>query len=480
MSLDVRAREAAAALQASVAGAAQDPPELGTGPVGRRRLALVAAAVLVVAAAVTVAVRAGDEDAAPVVAGPNAEVPRLVPGGPADALTVLGATDLPVEDPYGTDAGVLVFGTDDDRDPFGDGNLGILWTSTGQERVGEGEDVGDAMVRGNPVSAHAADATSPATVQWQEGPFQVTVASRTSTVDELLTVAAATVVTNAGVELAEDPTGLVRVGAARLTVPGAGSILLPLGGDGHAGAWSADGDEVTVVTVAGGDEVRTAVAFASGALHPVTVRGRDGLVDAEGSVVVWEEAEGVIAAVQTSEPGLAALLAAADGLREASEDEWQAVVAAGPGPDEVAEEPTPPAAGLGDDEGDLSWSVGRDGRAVCADVTDRSVTGMGCMLVGPGEAAAASHELSDGRVLVFGAVVDGTVGVVVDSSDRPYDGMVDPEQDVFAVVVDAGGKPSAVRPYGDDGEPLETIPVPPPHPYDREDDVVLPGGRPGS
>lgn len=456
MSLDTRAREAAAALTASLDALPAGPPPLRAPSTGRRAL-LAAAVVLAVVAVAVVALR-DDERAAPVVTTPGTDVPRLVPPAVPDGLEPTGAADLPLAREAETGMFMVVFGDPTAADPFAAGDLAMTWWRSGGDlEPGAGDR--DVTVRGRRGTARDGDEIEPSWVQWREEDVVVTLSSRHLAVDALLTVADGAVVAGGDVVIPRPPDGLVEVGRADMLLPDAGSVLLPAGAPGHVAGWqAAEGGRLLVVaTVAADIGVGHALAWLAGPSEPVVVRGRRGW-SSPGGLLVWPERDGVLAMVAGTGLDPAAVREVAESLREASDEEWAALVGMAAGhteeePGVVATLPVPPEAGTATvqlhDNGD-----------VCLErvIGEQSAVGCGPQVADGDLVVAVEVPMEDGTTLVYGRAPEGTVAVAVSSETGAVAGTLDVSADrLWAVLLAAGHHADRVDATAADGTQLASV-----------------------
>jgi hypothetical protein len=337
--LDTRARAAAAGLHR----AADDlePPEWEP-PSNRRRtgarLAVAAVAVAGIVAVVVVGRAVVTDDPRQPVASGSGGVPALIPDALPDGLAAAGAVDLPrPEEELGPERMTVRL--------FGDATGGALSVTVFHSEAAEPADFGESTtVRGKPAWVSEDDAGQTA-LMWQEAPGILALVTSGS-----LDLAAMSSVAE-GLTFGTDPAG----GDVTVTVlpPGfapmgalhdaalTGAILpsaLPVTTGGHlAGFRDATGNRALVVgtITPEPDEVPVLRWMLGADAGEITVRGHQALRTTQAGgidAVIWEESPGLYAVVGGT-VGADAVLAAAESLRPATEQEWAAIVALG---DEVS------------------------------------------------------------------------------------------------------------------------------------------------
>jgi hypothetical protein len=325
--LDRRAGAAAAAVRAAVADLA---PRTEAAPAPRRPRwpALVAAVVLVVAAIGGVVVLQRDDGESVVAGLPGVEGLRLIPDDVPAGLELHLATDLPGEGSQ--ESTFKVYGRGPEDDPFRDGDLAIIVTQDGDVRI---PPEGNVELRGVPGDL-SADEGQGGTLSWGEpGLGSVMVVSRTVEGEQLVAFAE----------------GLRREGHDLVGTPPAGLTLVadldsqaPAGGGVPSDAGSSifyqqpeSGRTLGVTTVP--DEPGMVEVFrwlSGGEARRTTVRGHAGWVAASfpdgggtlSSGLVWHEGPGVLTAVSATGLDEEEVRRVAEGLRPATDDQWQALL----------------------------------------------------------------------------------------------------------------------------------------------------------
>lgn len=341
MTVDVDARMRAAS--DSLRNASERlTPEIPPRPRVRPVVVAVAVCVVVVLAAGVVALQR-DDDRDRVTISETPTVPRLMPGDFPDGLPPPTAFDLPIAGSFfGTDsAAVTVYGDPAADDPFAVADLAVVESDADAFSLVPPEDSDPVTARGHQGSA-GDDVRLGAWVRWDEAPDRhVLVASRTLDRGQLLAVAGGLAEGGGGVVLGSASTGvpgpLERIGSVPDFLLSSLSLGLaptaPASAVGHVvGSETDEYDLGLFATTFEGDASDLAVIrWLSRAGDEVEVRGHAGWtgVDEVGSerrTLVWEESPGIVVVVESAGLDAADLLAAAESLRPAGDEEWDALL----------------------------------------------------------------------------------------------------------------------------------------------------------
>jgi hypothetical protein len=490
--LDTRVRAAAESLRRSV-----DAVPVPAAP-RRSRAALGAVtavvAVVVLAGAAMLVLRNGDRPAD--VATGSTPVPRLIADPVPEGMSPSYAADLPLpeDEILPGSMAVTVYGDAAADDPFAVVDLGILVVT--DETLALGGD--PVTVRGRP--GEATDSGRYGTsVTWDEAPdSEVTLASRTLERSQLLALAEGLTIEGTSVALGPLPAGLPvalsEVGTAT-DMPFDGFLPAPRSAVGHVVEYRAEAGEsrLAVGSAAGGARNLAVLRWSFHANQVVDMRGGQGWVGRfppeSGfppiTVVVWAESPGVIAVVAGDGMTEGELLAAAEILRPATDDEWTALLGQ-PHDAESGDEPssattvtardddapgnetamTTPAGsvvslhGVGD--GDRpAWVVYIDGRgALCAESSDGTSGSASC---GDGQQRTATlHDNAGNPIVVFGVMPDGAVNVEVEGDIA---GSIETtpspngSTSIYALALDGRPVPAAVIFRDGQGRVIEVAPV---------------------
>lgn len=348
--LDARARAAAAGLRRAATELELPAPR----PRPRRRRAVRpkawpavgvagAAVAVLIAAVLAVAARSGDDAGRPATSMATG-MPVLIPDPTPDGFEPTGATELPRA---ATDRGpehltVMAFGHADAADPAASPDLGISILRA--EGIVPGDFGRQVTVRGGPawVSTDNAGRTA---LSWEEAPGVLALVDSGTLSEGDLVAVAEGLTFNADhteVEVPDLPSGLTLLGTmtdAGLTGALAPSVL-PDATTGHMVGYQdpADGRALIVATLRiDAGEAAVLHRTLGRPLGDVEVRGHAGRLmvqdaDASGGAVlhtlIWEEAPGTYVTV-AGNLDEADLLAVAEGLRPASEQEWTDLEALG-------------------------------------------------------------------------------------------------------------------------------------------------------
>jgi hypothetical protein len=433
-SLDRRAEAAADAVRAAVAHL--EPPQ-GEVPAPRhRRWPVLAAAVALAAVAVAGAVlveRDGDRD---VVAGPSGALPRLVADDPPDDLSAAVASELPAA---GTTASSFrLYGRGDANDPVRDGDVGIFVMRGGGSFNAPGEEVRVRGVQGT-LGEQASYGWS---LVWNEaGLGSVLVQSRSLSGQDLLPLAEGMRREGDGLVL-DRPPGGYRLVADLPGPPGLTLGIMVPGDRGSTVRYSADGGRFLALMVTE-DRPGALEAFrwlGGTRVRATTVRGHDAWFlpasaddePFELAALGWREQPGVFVSVAGSGLTEEELRAAAEGLRPATDEEWEELVAAADDDPVASSDEDMPTLAEGP-----SWRYARDGdEGVCFEVVDGGVPSGTCYSDPPRLSEGA--EQSEDGWWFHGRVSDAVVRVSVQQ------GGSDPRL-TDTVPMEGGGRAWAVR-----------------------------------
>ena len=492
--LDTRMRGASESLRRSVEGLPSDAlPQ-------RDRRPRVAAAVLVVAlVAAVVGVlwndRRGGVDS-DVTTQPSV-VPRLLPAELPNPRSARAA-DLPFEDPGRLlPAAITVYGNPHAERPFAEADLAVF--------VGDNENL---RLEGVPVTvrgregANGSDSRLGYSITWQEErATRVRVASRSLDRGQLLAIAEGLIVDGRSVTLGSvpsdvsgplEPVGAVSDLLGRPPVPASASghfvVIDPPEGDLVGGA--------DIATFAASASELGVIRWITRADDPVEVRGHSawtgafevgenepGVLSYTTRTLVWEESPGVLVAIQAYDTTEAALLAIAEGLRPASDEEWQALVdrtaTADDDPDDATasattvtappgSEPPVPDDVVPDDAvvylqgeyADGTWAVYSDAAGDLCGVTasgDRGSATCG----GPDEPVVTLHDNGGNLVALFGVLPEGATTVSIPGgSATPQTNEIGNGRTVYAAVIQGGSVPAEVTFSDGQHNVVATAPVP--------------------
>lgn len=425
MSVDTRARRAAAALSDSV-GVLADPPGLPSP--NRSRLVLAAAVVLLVVAVAVVATRTGDEDAAPVATTTRDAVPRLVPAHLPDDLRPSSATHLP-DDGSGPGVTTVVF-AHPVADTFDEGELAVSWAESDAEL---GDDEASGEVRGRPAFVEGRDGGD-AYVRWYEDGLAITVESRTLGFDVVMEVVDTVTVADGQVTVADGvlPAQMVERGRVELRESSHPSVEMPVGAAGHMAVWDGDdGRALVVVTVAADEPTVAAMAWVGrGVVERNMSIGSTWTV--EGPGYLWHAADHAVL-VRGSGLSEDEVVEVARSLRVATEEEWAAFSQ----PDGVPDGADAMLPNVGIPHG--SVTVWADGTELCAEIRQSDDVTGSCTVGGEASDVSVSVDfIADGR-LVWGRVPPSAVTVSVQTSDGGVALTSDLSDGLFAVTVPYGG-----------------------------------------
>ena len=473
MTVDVDARMRAAS--GSLRNASERlTPEVPPRPRVRPVVVAVAVCAVVVLAAGMVALQR-DDDRDRVTISETPTVPRLMPGDLPEGLPPPTAFELPMAGSFfGTDsAAVTVYGDPAADDPFAVADLVVVESDVDAFSLVTPEDSDPVTVRGHQGSA-GDDVRLGAWVRWDEAPDRhVLVASRTLDRGQLLAIAEGLAAGGGGTVLGSVPTGvpgpLERIGS----IPDFPLSSLSLGlapttsasAVGHlVGSETDDYDLGLFATTFGGDASDLAVVrWLSRASDEVDVRGHAGWTGLEevGSTrrtLVWEESPGVVVVVQSTGLDAAELLDAAESLRPAGDEEWDALLsgsATGATGQSLVYLQGEYSAG--------TWGVvtDMDGQ-VCGELTPHDVPGdptEAC--VGPDVPVATLDDGAGDPVVVYGWLPEGAVDFgMPDPVGADHTRTADDGRRIYAQLVE-GSAPTAVVFYDADGQPVTTVEVAP-------------------
>lgn len=458
MTVEARARRAAAALVASVEPLAADPPPLRPAhPV--RRVVLAAAVVLLVVAAVAL-VRSGDEAAAPVSTGPAA-VPRLVPDAvPAGGRLAL--VDLP-DAAAGTGSVVeaALYGRPGPGGPTAGGDLGVVVAPSEPFALRSGAtELVDLGGRKATLSANAPGGSEGWSLTWAEGDRYVGLATHTLAPEELIAAAGDVRLVDGVPELGSPPDGFRLVAAPRPVV-GAPDTLLPAGAEGHGVLVSFEALQwrVSVLTVAGGEDDELLARWLHGPGRAVTVRGRAAelATDRNLTKLVWREAPGVLVVVQAVDAPEEELLALLGSLRPATDAEWEDLQS---DPEEVEDEPEVVASASFDTaRGEATVTLDSEA-GICVQIAGRSGRWCG-PIAEDGGLRASMAPRPDGAWIVYGQAPPSATRVEIEHAggSLPVNHL---DGGLFAVALPGSLRPERVTAYEEPSLVLgSVVPQPP-------------------
>jgi hypothetical protein len=411
--IDSRAREAAAALHRAV-DTIDAPEAVRTPRRPRTPFLLAAAAVLVVVAVAAALLASGDDaddrDITAAGGGLQPLVARVLPGG----VELAGGFDLPAG---GSEQApeLWLYGAGSGGDPFADGVV-AAFASTEDLPV---EDIGGEQVSVGSYDGVIDDLDQQRRLRAQVGDQVVTLLSWTH--DDRALVDAATELFANGIPAdAPDRVGDLDLVAA---VHPAGGLAMPTvaGARGHATRYqSDDGRGIFVTAVDNTDAGWAVVRWALGAEpERVSVDGHDALIaqpydDDTSATIAWRDGAAIVL-VSTFGLDRAALIAAAESLEPASNDEWAAAKDAVP-PRGDADVPDDARASVGPIDAPSGASVaayvGGDG-SLCADVvTDDSSSGTcSASAVGDPPPPLTAHDNGGTAVAVAGLAPAATADI---------------------------------------------------------------------
>ncbi|MGH9250433.1 MAG: hypothetical protein ACRD0W_13055 [Acidimicrobiales bacterium] len=475
--LDTRVRAAAESLRRSVdavpvpAARRRSPAALGA--------AAAVVAVVVLAGAAMLVLRNRDRSAE--LATGSTPVPRLIADPVPEGMGPSYAADLPLpeDEILPGSMSVTVYGDAAADDPFAGADLGILVVTDETLAVGGGP----VTVRGQPGEA-TDNGRYGTSVTWDEAPgSEVTLASQTLERSQLLAIAEGLTIEGTAVALGPLPAGLPgalsEVGTATDMLV-EGPLPVPRSAVGHVVEYRAEEGEsrLAVGSAAGGASNLAVLRWSLQSNQVVDVRGGQGWLGRFPSepgfppitAVVWEESPGVIAVVAGDGMTEDELLAAAEILRPATDDEWAALLGQ-PHDSESGDDPssattvtardndapgnqtamTTPAGsvvslhGTGDDH-HPAWVVYIDGvGALCAESSDGTSGSASCGDVQQG--AATLHDNAGNPFVVFGVMPNGAVNVDVegDTGAAPHTASSpNGSTSIYALALDGRPVPAAV------------------------------------
>jgi hypothetical protein len=267
---------------------------------------------------------------------PEAGAPRLVLGAPPAGLTVTGAVDLPLEGESTTQGTYWVYGDAGAADPFEAADLAVVKVTL----AGASTNAPDGSVR-TEVDGHPAWVAPPPDDPADLGrrsvfievddSSSVALFSRTLTDAELLGAADDLDLGTGPLDPPARLADLDQVGTAHGALS-PGAVMLPFAvASGHVVGYAdeaSDGERgIYVASVAGGDEVLAVARWALGATGQAVdvdgVEGWSGSPYGDGStLLVWKASPTAVVAVTGFGIDEAALLAAAESVRAATDAEW--------------------------------------------------------------------------------------------------------------------------------------------------------------
>lgn len=342
--LDTRLRGAARSLHNAAGNL--DPTTL---PRDRRPLRAATLAVLVVVALTAVMVIARDDQEGSVATNPDG-IPRLIPDAVPEGIPPLGGYDLPddLSTMAESEPSLTLYGDPEAADPFAVADLAVSTRVVppvpGEEE--EGEVAADfelshnqVWVRGVPGDVD--DARGGPSLTWTEGEtLMVTLTSHTLDIGQLVVAGDALALEGNGMVLASQPAEVTSPLIEVASMAGHTSLEIPLPTDAAGyvvGYETEDYSRHMVLTMfEGGDDELTLLRWFLNTDEQATLAGRDGWagsdtvevgsstapITAEMTSFVWEQAPGLVAAINGRGVSQADLAAAIDSLRPATDDEW--------------------------------------------------------------------------------------------------------------------------------------------------------------
>jgi hypothetical protein len=434
--IDTRAREAGAALLASVEPVATPRPRRSPLP----RLAFAAIALLVIAASVLVVTRRDDRSGSTVTSGPGA--PRLVVDPVPDGFALTQARD---DEVGGDTITISTFGHGEGADLYRDSELMVgVFARRGPEDLSSDSTAMTVTVHGSTGRVEQSDYG--VTLSLEIGPNRVAVVvSRTLTVDEVVQAADALRFDAGGAVTVEGvlPRDLAFVGTSTMSATG-GQLELVRPGS-HIARYSNQAQDASfsVISQEGPLAVLDVERWSlRSAVRAVDVQGRRGFIgtlEDAGTIpyreLVFEREDGIVAiGGNVTEDQL---LAVAEHLRPAAEAEWTDASGA------QTETVIPPGA-KASLEGSLGarqpWTVYVDAQgALCASVQSQehgsvSCTGhaIGSVEDQPIDLRLRPQTLRDDAGtprIVYGYSPPGTARVVLDNGAQQIDAPTTPIED---------------------------------------------------
>jgi hypothetical protein len=416
--LDTRARAGARAAHDAV----RDLPIPSVAPARgphRARLVLVAAAAIVVVALTATLLGGGDDDAR-VSTDPTGAAPRLVADPPPAGMVVGGATELPGGDPFGSGT-YWVYG-DAGRDaPFEADDLAVVEVALDESAI-RPDDARSTEVAGHPawVSPPSEDASGSAqhSVYVELDGSTVGLISASLDDDELLAVAGELDLDADGLEPPASIAGLDQIGTVTGAIDLSTMLPFPIGA-GHQVGYSdvsRDGSEgIAVASLEGGDDLLAVARWSLGAsAHSVEVRGFDGWLGSSSGtdtpLLVWQESPTAVIAVVGYGVDDAALLATAESLRVADDDEWATLLAQA-GSVEVPGDAQVGVSGGGQPDSAFAAYLDADG-SLCVSYADGDGSAEMCSGGDLVPLTVSTQRLASGEILLFGYTTLGTDGEV--------------------------------------------------------------------
>jgi hypothetical protein len=414
--IDSRGRDAAAALRRAVPDADATAAPARRSP---RAPFLVAAAGIVVALALAATLFAsdGDDDDA-VRAGVGSLAPRVVRDLPA-GMELAGGFDLPVDSLADEATPLWLYGSGDRGDPFADGDAAITrqvedlpLDDLAADRVEIGDHAGviDQLDRQTRLRVQVDDEV-------------VSVLTWSLDRDGLVALGTELLADGLPGEAPTELAGMRLIGQVNAT----GGVAAPVleGARGHAVTYQSDDDDGRGLMVTVVDDVPRGWEVVLWALGPdaasLEVDGNEARVASPfaetSSVIAWRD-DGLIILVSGFGLDRAAVIAAAESLEVATEDEWAAAKAKVLEPGEV-ELPDDAVIGIGPHEvdGSLVLAYLKEDGSLCADVASAS-SGSGTCSAAPVDGpvprapvVAAAKDNGGTTIAVFGLAPGGTTDV---------------------------------------------------------------------
>jgi hypothetical protein len=467
--LDTRARTGATALRDAV----RDLPVPASHRVRtphRGRLVLVAAAVVALVALTASLVGRG-EDEQRLSTDPSAGAPRLVLDPAPAGMAVSGAVDLPLPGEPSAQGAYWVYGDAGSDDPFADRDLALIHATSSEDTP-----IPTDGSERTEVDGHTAWVSPPPEDPGDLGRRSVYVEvadgslglfSRTLSDTELLAAAGDLDLDAVPLDPPDRLGDLDQVGTTRGSLS-AGATLLPFAvGAGHVVGYVDDASDggrgIYLASVEGGDGALAIARWALGTtIRAVDVDGTEGWSGSpygEGSsLVVWQESAGVVVGVTGFGIEEAALLAAAESVRIATDAEWEALVRLG----DTATVPRDAQLGVSNDDvaGSGFAAYLDDEGYLCVDYAEETGGSVGSCSGGVGESSLTVEalRLSSGQMVLYGYTTLGTDGEIrieagdgalVDASEAYHEGGT-----LFAGLFTDDSLPTEIVVRGADGAEL--------------------------
>jgi len=413
-----------------------------------------------------------------------------------DPALEFAAVDLPLDigglplDEFG--AHTLLFGSDNDADPFGDGDLLVVTfeTTAGVESEFSGDPV---TVRGKEgyQDTLLAEFGFDTVVSWQETEtLAVVVASRSSSVEWLVEVAETLEFDNENIRVAA-PDGLTLLVDAN-QLPFGASAYQRVGSISSLVSESQDVIQILWSEPAQADAILMSRYLAADA-RPEAIRGTDGWLLSPGlpgqsyggDTAMWVE-RGVLFTLSTS-PGIDPVTLAAE-LEEIDEARWAQLVV------ETKERDEREALGDGEmvaegtftiDGQEVIWRVTTGEEGLCGFLRSGSAGSSGCGPISTGVVTFSLSDTpsSDASVTAWGTVMPEVERIVIEGSDNLVAiRTLDSGSRVFGVVVPATEAVGDLVAFAADGSEVwrQRLDAGPPVPDKPTQKVELTSGTSGS